>query len=168
MVDNHHANGITTITLQPNRSASWQETRLFVIVICSTTLVIGLFWTYIGAWMVLPFSGLEAALVAWLLYRVCQSTYQRQVITCAPESLTVQFGTHFPKRSWQLERARVRISVGEPRHALDAPTLVIADTTHSIELGGFLNKEEKQLAVAALRGAGMPVRQRGEQGSTTL
>jgi uncharacterized membrane protein len=168
MVEEHQADGITTITLRPNRSASWQETRVAVLIICSTTMIIGLFWAFIGAWMVLPFSGLEAALVAWLFYRVCQSTYQRQVITCAPDSLTVQFGTHFPKRSWQLEKARARVSIDEPRHALDAPTLMIADTTHSIELGKFLNKEDKQLAVQAFRRAGMPVRQRGEHGSTTL
>src|SRR5262245_47633339 len=118
MVENHQHAGITVITLFPNRSATWEETRLFVAAICATSLLIGIAMTFIGAWMVLPFSGLEALLVAWLFYRVCQSTYQRQVITCEAERVLVQFGTHFPKRSWQLERSRTRLSVAEPTHPL--------------------------------------------------
>lgn len=168
MVEHHQHNGTTTIVLLPNRSASWQETRLFVTVICATTLAIGIFWTLIGAWMILPFSGLEAGLVAYLFYRVCQSTYQRQVITCEPDQVLVQFGTHFPKRSWQLERQRVRVSVTEPRHPLGPLKLVIADATYSIELGIFLNKDDKQLALEQLRLAGVSVRLNSSDGALRL
>src|SRR5688572_32099098 len=101
----------TVITLLPNRSATWAETRMFLYVICGTTLAIGLFWAFVGAWVVLPFSGLEAALVAFVFYRVCQATYQQQVITCSAEQVLVQFGAHFPKRSWVLERSGTQLSV---------------------------------------------------------
>ena len=165
MVENHQHADTTIITLLPNRSATWEETRWFVAAICATTLLIGMTMTFLGAWMVLPFSGVEALLVAWLFYRVCQSTYQRQVITCSAQQVLVQFGTHFPKRSWQLERGRTRLSVTEPPHPLAPLKLVIADTSHSIELGAFLNKEDKEIAVKQLRLAGMPVRTYGEEGS---
>ena len=166
MVEVHSTADHTIITLLPNRSASWEETRLFVIVICATTLMIGVFWTFIGAWMVLPFSGLEAALVAYLFYRVCESTYQRQVITCSAQVVQVQFGTHFPKRSWSLQRDRTRLAVQEAKHALEAPTLLIADAQHSIELGKFLNKDDKALALQAFRRSGLPVRTSGEHGDS--
>lgn len=169
MVEVHrNADDSTIISLFPNRSATWEETRLFVAVICGTTLAIGIFWTFIGAWMVLPFSGLEAALVAYLFYRVCQSTYQRQVITCDSSKVVVQFGTHFPKRSWTLERERTRLSVTEPTHELDALKLVIADTQHDIELGSFLNKEDKELALKELRKAGLRVGSYARDGSTRI
>lgn len=168
MVENYQSGGTTVITLLPNRSATWEETRVFVWAICATSLLIGVAMTMIGAWMVLPFSGLEAVLVAWLFYRVCQSTYQRQVITCETERVLVQFGTHFPKRSWQLERSRARLSVTEPQHPLSPLKLVIADTSQSIELGSFLNKEDKELALQQLRNTGLPVRRQGEAGSRTL
>ncbi|MES2606436.1 MAG: DUF2244 domain-containing protein [Pseudomonadota bacterium] len=167
MVENHQHNGTTIITLLPNRSATWEETRVFVAVICGTSLLIGLAMTFIGAWMVLPFSGLEAVLVAWLFYRVCQSTYQRQVITCEAERVLVQFGTNFPKRTWQLDRNRVRLNVAAPLHPLSPLHLVIADTSHSIELGSFLNKEDKELALQQLRNTGLPVRHHGEAGVYT-
>src|SRR5690606_5899278 len=106
MVLSDRHNGLTIITLLPNRSATWAETRLLLFIICGITLAIGVFWAFVGAWLVLPFSGLEAALVAYVLYRVCHGTYQRQVITCSAEQVLVQIGAHFPKRSWSLERAR--------------------------------------------------------------
>jgi uncharacterized membrane protein len=169
MVEVHrNADDSTIITLFPNRSATWEETRLFVAAICGTTLIIGVFWTFIGAWMVLPFSGLEAALVAYLFYRVCQSTYQRQVITCDRHNVIVQFGTHFPKRTWTLERERTRLSVTEPAHELDPLKLVIADTLHNIELGAFLNKDDKELALKEFRKTGLQVRSYARDGSTVV
>lgn len=170
MVEVHRTtdNSSTIITLLPNRSATWEETRLFVLVICGTTLIIGLFWTFIGAWMVLPFSGLEAALVAYLFYRVCQSTYQRQVIICDAKNVTVQFGTHFPKRTWTLERERTRLAVTEPAHELDPVKLVIADTLHHIELGKFLNKDDMALALKEFRKTGLQVRSYTREGSAEV
>jgi len=164
MILHEDHDGIPIITLLPNRSATWQQTRLFVAAICATTLTIGMALAVIGAWMVLPFSGLEAVLVAYLFYRVCLSTYQRQVITCGTDTITVQFGIHFPKRSWQLERSRTRLSVDAPAHPLDPLKMVIADGTHSNELGHFLNRDDKEQALAALRQAGLPVRHVVEYG----
>ena len=158
----------TVITLLPNRSASWPETRLFLLLISGTTLAVGVFWALVGLWAVLPFSGLEAALVAWLLYRVCQATYQRQVITCTPETITVQFGARFPHHCWVLERDRTRIRISPVRHPLDAPALHIYDLEHSIELGRFLNRDDKTLALQALKDAGLVARNAGEEGQREL
>ncbi|MDY6984059.1 MAG: DUF2244 domain-containing protein [Pseudomonadota bacterium] len=154
----------TVITLLPNRSATWAQTRIFLFIICGMTLAIGVFWAFIGAWLVLPFSGLEAALVAWVLYRVSYGTYQRQVITCSPRYLLVQIGARFPKRSWQLERERAHLSVTDARHPLDAIQLRLVDGNHSIELGGFLNRDDKAAALRALKRAGLQVRSSNPDG----
>lgn len=148
----------TVITLLPNQSADWAQTRLFVLLICGTTLAVGLFWAFVGAWAVLPFSGLEAGLVAWFLYRVCRDTYQRQVITLRDDALRVQFGTHFPQRSWDFERSAASLVISEPTHHLDGPHLQLYDSRHSIELGHFLNSEDRRAAVDALQAAGLAAR----------
>ena len=155
------------MTLLPNRSASWAQTRLLLCIICGTTLAIGVLWAVSGAWMVLPFSGLEAALVAYVLYRVSYLTYQRQVITCSATQVLVQTGARFPRRSWSLERARTHLSVTDARHPLDPVGLRIVDGNHSIELGSFLNREDKAEAVRALRGAGLHIRSSNPDGSLT-
>ena len=165
MVVSNRDNGVTTIALLPNRSASWEQTRLVLWLLCGTTLAIGVFWTFVGAWLVLPFSGIEAALVAYVLYRVSYLTYQRQVITCSADHVLVQTGGHFPKRSWTLERARTHLSVTDARHPLDAVGLRIVDGNHSIELGAFLNRDDKALALRALKSAGLYVRSSNPEGS---
>lgn len=157
-------NGTTVITLLPNRSASWAQTRIILFIVCGMTLAIGVFWAFIGAWLVLPFSGIEAALVAYVLYRVSHLTYQRQVITCSASQVVVQTGGHFPKRSWTLERARTHLSVTDAGHPLDAVGLRLVDANHSIELGGFLNRDDKAEALRALRGAGLQVRSSNTDG----
>lgn len=147
----------TVVTLLPNRSMSWEETRLFLYLICGTTLAIGVFWAFAGLWAILPFSGLEAGLVAWLMYRVSRDTYRRQVVTLAPDHVLVQTGFQFPRRSWTLPRAEAHLTVTEAPHPLAPATLVIGDREQRIELGDFLNKEDKVLALEAFRKAGLPV-----------
>jgi|LauGreDrversion4_2_1035121.scaffolds.fasta_scaffold872927_1 uncharacterized membrane protein len=156
------------ITLLPNQSADWAQTRLFMLLICGTTLAVGLFWTFVGAWAVLPFAGLEAALVAWFLYRVCRDTYQRQVITLRRDSLRVQFGTHFPQRSWDFDRAAAQLAATAPRHHLEGPHLQLYDSRHTIELGRFLNSDDRHTALVALKDAGLSVRHYEAGASRTL
>ena len=148
----------SVITLLPNRSASWQETKLFLYLLCGTTLAIGVFWTFIGIWAVLPFSGLEAGLLVYLMYRVSYATYQRQKITVKDDQVLIQFGVHFPKHSWLLKRDSTHLAVVEPRHYLDPPGLSIFDSRHNIEIGGFLNRDDKEKALSALKRAGLFVR----------
>lgn len=149
----------TVITLLPNRSSSWAETRLFVYVICGVMLAIGTFWAFAGAWVILPFSGIEAALVAFLLYRVCLATYHRQVITFSPGRVLVQSGKHFPKRSWSLKRESTYLSLTEARHPLAPVGINISDGRANIELGAFLNKDDKDLALSRLKSAGLFIRE---------
>lgn len=147
----------TVVTLLPNRSMSWQETRLFLFLICGTTLAIGVFWALKGLWAILPFSGLEAGLLAWLMYRVSQNTYRRQVVTLAGDHVLVETGLRFSRRSWRLSRPDARLTVSEAPHPLAPAVLVISDREQRIELGEFLNKEDKVLALHTLRRAGLPV-----------
>ena len=121
-------------------------------------LTIGTFWTFAGAWMILPFSILEAALVAFLFYRVCLSTYQKQIITFSKHQVRVEFGKHFPRRSWHMARPDTFLLITEPRHHLTAPNINISDGKQNIELGSFLNKEVKLSTLEYLKAAGLYIR----------
>lgn len=161
MVQTEQTTWARIITLLPNRSATWQETRLLLFFLCGTTLAIGVFWTFVGFWAVLPFSGIEAALVAFILYRVCCGTYQRQVITLTTDRILVQSGMRLPRHSWHLQRDSAGISVEAPSHPMDAPRLKLFDNDCSIEVGNFLNKSDRELALEELRQSGLPVKSYG-------
>jgi uncharacterized membrane protein len=146
------------ITLLPNRSATWRETQLFLYLFCGTTLAIGVFWAVVGVWAVLPFSGLEAGLLAWLMYRVSHATYQRQRISVNADQVLIQFGRRFPRRTWRLKREGTHLAVIEPLHELDPPGLSIFDSRHNVEVGRFLNRDDKEKALLELKRAGLYVR----------
>ena len=158
MVLTHKQAGSTIITLLPNRSASWAQTRLFMLLLAGTTLAVGLLWAIAGAWMVLPFSGIEATLACYIIYRVCQRTYQRQVVTCRDDSIVVENGARFPQRRWQFSRANSKLVVTEPHNPMDIAELSIFDQSNRVELGTFLNQTDKQEALDELRRAGLQVR----------
>jgi uncharacterized membrane protein len=168
MVISHTNADATIITLLPNRSATWAQTKRFVFVICAAMLIVGTFWTLNGIWLALPFSAIAAALVAFLMYRVCQGTYQRQVITCTPRQILVQFGVYFPKRSWTLERDNTHLAITDAAHPLTPRKLQLVDNSHNIELGDFLNQDDKEAALHALTQAGLYVRRFNVEGRRQL
>lgn len=149
----------TIITLLPNRSSSWAETRLFIFIICGMMLLIGTFWAFVGAWMILPFSGIEAALVAYFLYRVCLGTYQKQVITFASDTVLIETGKHFPKHRWKLDKDRSYLALTEPKNPHSPMGIKISDSITSLEVGDFLNKTDKQDALTKLKAAGLTIRE---------
>src|SRR5690606_40007831 len=98
------------------------------------------------------------ALPTWLMYRVSHTTSERQLIVVSDSQLLIQVGAAFPRRTWGLQREQAHLAVVEGEHPLDAPGLSIFDTRHNIEVGRFLNREDKEKALAALKQAGLFVR----------
>ncbi|MEE2653797.1 MAG: DUF2244 domain-containing protein, partial [Pseudomonadota bacterium] len=68
------------IVLRPNRSASWQSNRRILAAIAGLNLVFASGFLAIGAWMILPFMGLELFLLWVLLRRVFGKLQIQQVI----------------------------------------------------------------------------------------
>lgn len=158
MVVTQRRRNATVITLLPNRSASWTETRLFIFLLSGTTLAVGVLWAVAGAWMVLPFSGIEAGLASYFIYRVCQRSYRRQVVTCCGDVIVVETGARFPQRRWQFSKPDTRLAVSEPRHSMDVAELCIFDRQKRVELGYFLNASDKHQALCELRQEGLHIR----------
>lgn len=69
----------TIITLSPNQSASWKETKTMITCMVILVMVIALGWTLSGAWIILPFAGLEVGLFAYFMYRVCKQGFAQQI-----------------------------------------------------------------------------------------
>ena len=59
----------TVIKLSPNQSASWRETKIVITIMVLLVMSIAIGWTMAGAWIILPFAGLEVGLFAYFMYR---------------------------------------------------------------------------------------------------
>ena len=59
-----------SIRLEPNRSASWKQTRLAIICLTGFMLLIGMGWLLMGVWLIFPFVILDIVIFS---YFFCQN-----------------------------------------------------------------------------------------------
>ena len=65
------------LVIQPNRSLSWSTTKgVFVFFALCLGLVAGYFYS-LGAWLVIPFAGLELLIIGLGLYLQCCRAHQK-------------------------------------------------------------------------------------------
>jgi len=74
-----------------------------------------------GAWMVLPFAGLEIFLVGLGMYYVSWKLSFREVLIFENESLILQKGVYFPKQEWRWHKNQASILVRPSNYRMSAP-----------------------------------------------
>lgn len=69
-----------SFTVRPNCAMSWRATKYLVLFFACCFAVVGAYFASIGAWMVLPFAGLELAVLAIGFYFSALAGHRREVI----------------------------------------------------------------------------------------
>lgn len=141
------------LTLQPNRSANWQQTKIVILVMATFVMLIALAWSVVGAWVILPFAGLEVTLLAFLMYRVSYSTYQKQIISIQNQQVIFQAGVYYPKRYIQFNRDHLTIKTTSPDTVYDHTQVVFESPQQKVEVGAFLNQLDRELMLTHLKNA---------------
>jgi uncharacterized membrane protein len=147
----------TTITLSPNRSATWQQTKIVIFVMAFIMLVIALAWTFVGAWIILPFAGLEFGLFALLMYKVSKFTYSRQVINIDNQQVTIAWGLKQLEQTHQIQREDLYVYYWEADEGWHLPRISLSQNRSNVEIGKFLNLEDRQQLKKELELAGLIV-----------
>lgn len=147
----------TLITLQPNRSASRRQNLVFLAVVGGVTFSVALFWGLFGAWMVLPFAGLEIAVLTYVTLRVTRFTCQMQVIRVTQTAVDVEEGEDYPVRHWKFVRPDAHVSVRAAVNPVDSIGLMLDDGRLKLELGAFLNQADRLQVRDALKQSGLMV-----------
>ena len=140
--------------LSPNRSATWRHTKYLIM---AFTLFIGLIaiaWSIVGAWVILPFAGLEVGLLSLVMYLVSKATYRWETILISADRILISCsnGTSlcFPRPDtslfYQKDTSLKRIS-----------RLILQTSMQQFELGAFLNSKDKKLVHDNLYKAGVMV-----------
>ncbi len=156
MVIAHSQPDKMTITLLPNRSSSMRQTRLLIAAVAGFVLLIGLVWSLLGMYLILPFAGLEVGLFAYFMHKICRSTYEKQVITIEKDRVIIHSGLHSIERTDTLNRTDTRTVVVEPERPTQPVELNLADSHSHYEIGHFLNQQDRLTTRQALKDAGLP------------
>ena len=134
--------------IRPNSSLSWRGVVRFYFGIVLVSFTIAGAFALKGAWLILPFAGLEMLVLGGALYVVARrgACWQQIHITGDVVEVTERLPDGERKRSFQRAWARLDFI----RSAINGypARLVLRSHGKSVELGACLNeREKKQLAI---------------------
>jgi len=139
------------IILSPNLSAQWKTNVRFLYIAAFFGLVIGLGFASVGLWMILPFTGLEILALVWLIYYVARKCHRIEVIHFDSEQVCVEGGFTSPKSSWRSDLFWTRLVVDGQSHSARPLRLYLRGRQEQIEIGAFLNHDDKRQLLRELR-----------------
>jgi uncharacterized membrane protein len=139
------------IRLTPNCSLTPRGAALFFGSVAFGTLLVAGLVASQGFWPVLPFAGLELALLAWALHQSMQRRFHTQTITVSDSEVAVaevdrqrSYRVVFP-RHWAQVKMRDGFSPLQPSR------LSIESHGRRCEVGSFLNEQERRGLAQRLR-----------------
>ena len=145
MVELKHQQQPTQIILRPNRSLSWQEAKWVMSIMIFFVMVIALAWSFVGAWLVLPFAGLEVGLFTYLLYRITHWTYLTQVITFHDEEILVETGINKRISRESISKQGLEVHIEKSELNWRTPIFTLQNKGLEIKLGEFLNIDDMKV-----------------------
>jgi len=135
------------LVLLPNRSLNWKAAQAAFLVICAFTVAITAYFVSRGAWLVLPFAGLELLAVGAGLYLCLLSTHSREVIRIDEREIVIQRGRHRPTVEQLIPRAWTRVVLATDARGWYPNRLLLRSHGRETEIGAHLVDEERcQLA----------------------
>lgn len=144
------------IILTPNRSASWRFNcfvlKLFGIVIFGIAIA----WSLMGVWMILPFAGIEFALLVFFVYRTSSDCYRKEVLHLSPSTIRLERGRKAPVTLHNFDRASCEFIKTHPSHFWSAASINLKSRGKLVRVGRFLNKEDAEKLWALLTRSGVP------------
>ena len=138
------------IVLQPNRAASWRANLIFLLIIGGLSALIAGVFALLGAWLIMPFAGLEILSLASLLWYVNTIHSRREVVHFSDAEVVVEKGRNAPVLKWKCQRPWCRFNLYNS-HPWYPQRLKLRCHHREIEIGGFLPESERSELRAYLR-----------------
>ena len=138
------------LVVQPNRSLSWRNTKLVFLFLALCLAAVAACFYSLGAWLVIPFAGLELLVIGLGLYLQCCYAHQQQIIQIDENTISVSDGrqgkpkTSFPKAWLRIVRTH------DPKGWYPSRR-VIGCHGEFIEIGKFLVESERNRLAENLR-----------------
>ena len=132
------------IEICPNCSLSVRSARLFFGIACIVPCGIAGLLALKGFWPVLPFAGLEMALLGWALAACLERRFYRQTITVTEVDVSVDTRDRAHYERVVFPRHWAQVKLRRPAARLHPSRLTIESHGHQCELGSFLTEEERR------------------------
>ena len=137
------AGALKRIELLPNCSLTPADARRFFGLVAFTSLTVAGFFVANGYWPVLPFAGLELALLAFALWLSLKRRHVVQTVEIGETGITVTSRDARGERATQFSRHWARVTLRDPR-GWQPSRLLIESHGRACEIGAFLTEEERR------------------------
>jgi uncharacterized membrane protein len=132
------------IEICPNCSLSPRGARVFFAAACLVPCGVAGVLAVKGFWPVLPFAGLEMALLGWALNVSLARRFHGQTITVTESDVSVESRDRRHCSRVVFPRHWAQVKLRRPAARLHPSRLTIESHGHQCELGSFLTEEERR------------------------
>jgi len=129
---------------------SWQTLMSLYLLMVFVSLVIGLAYFHIGLTLVLPFCGLEMLALGAALYVTSWRGSIREVVTVDEKSVAIESGRDKPTERHEFQRPWTQVILERSAGSWYPSRLLIRSHGRQVEIGRFLNEEERRGLAEAL------------------
>ena len=138
------------IIVKPNCSLTVKNTIRLVTGLAGISILVGVGFTLAGAWMVLPFAGLEIVAIAYAFYYIHLRADDFESITIQDDSVIVE--KHGYKLSEKVIFQRYWARVNLLRQFGGKSSLIIGSHGKEVEFGrNFVTEEQREWLVSQIR-----------------
>lgn len=141
---NHLGASPRRFLIRPNCSLSWRSTVRFYCGIFTVSFGIAIAFAIQGAWLILPFAGLEMLVLGIALYTVARHNARWQEIDIDRDSIRITEHASSRVQRQSFQRAWAKVVLEPPAIRGHAAKLCIRSHGRSVEVGGCLNEYEKR------------------------
>ena len=132
---------------------SWRGLVIAYSVIVVYSLMIAIAFYSVGMTLILPFSGVELLMLGTALYVTAWRGGSREIIMFTKDKIIVEAGRKGPLQRVEFQRHWAKVRLERSRNHWYPCRLLIQSHGRQIEIGRFLNEQERQGLAKKLQSA---------------
>ena len=139
------------IIARPNNSLSPENSLRLMVVLAIVTLVIALSFVHVGAWLVLPFAGLELAAFAYAFYYVYRHSNDFESIFIEDDRVVVEKRSYKEASIIEFQRYWTQVyvrNIDAGKGVFNKRGLFIGSHGKEVEFGKHFISDEQRVALA--------------------
>lgn len=148
-----NSENIKTFIIMPNRAMPWLQQVYLFSIIAAFSMGIGVGFYLQGLTLILPFAGIELAALAIALYVSAWRGGRKEVIRITHERVQVESGIDKPDTEVEFDKTWLQVVLVKPKIRWYPSQLMLRSHGRQMEIGSFLNEEERKGLAIVLRQA---------------
>ena len=140
-----------TIMVMPNRAMLWQHIMMIYLLVSGVTISIAFGFFTQGLTLILPFAGLELLALGVVLYISAWRSNIKEVVNVTEEKIRIEIGRNGPEKTYELDKTWAKVVLERSWNNWYPSRLLLRSHGRQIEIGKFLNEQERQCLGAELK-----------------